>query len=1058
MLKKNQTKKIKQKIIESGIFDKTFYIGKYRDARVCSTTTIEHFMTVGIAENRRPNAMFDPQWYLDFYSDIQNSNMSAVEHFVLYGDKENRFISADEMSTYKIISESGLFHEGYYLEMYPDLITYKKAGYDLLLHFIRKGVKENRKPNAEFDPEWYLKHYLDVYESQLNPLMHYIIHGSQEQRFINMESYECYCEGRNHVSSEEVETQAMHNNQLDEPSCIIDEGKSTELVENTEHHTKLDEQQLFEYYKLVGLGINWSSYFLSNQHPLSSSDPITDYIKSWKKYEPLIPDVFDTAFYLASYPDIKSAGINPLLHYLDHGKAEGRIGLFDEKQYVTKGRLKYNPSKETIVFVSHESSASGAPLLGYNIADKLSNKYNIIHIVLKKSNIHDSFLDNCDLMLSGIQGSPYISSKFFLRTLMKERSIKSVLINSVVGYQVMYAAHELDLPILFLIHEFSEYMRPFGTMIDVVTHSDAVVVPATIIRDSLRKEFIRFANYKQIPSNLHIMPQGKLPYIPETYGDDESPDELYKKLNIDRSEEVKIIVASGWVQIRKGVDLFVATARYIKKLYAGRCKFVWVGDGFDPDNDLAYSIYLQREIEFSGLDEDFVFLEHQKNLDAIFSIADVFCLASRMDPFPNVVIDALSHDLHIACFDHGSGSAEFLRTYKASCTIADFVDTYSMAEGISNYLNRGEKPNGINHKIVDEYLNFDHYVSKLDELIDESVLFKVKSDEIVDFLVSSDEFEPEFFGGRGNTYQICRQYVGNCLKGIHFHNPKSGFSEALWMYQYSSNNQNVVPLYESLLKGNATNCNVIYVPNGSSHEILSFTYAVHLHLYYLDLADFFIGYFKNLPGTFDIFITIIDSEVSEKVADMFSECGARKTHVVVVENIGRDMGPLLFRLKEKLISGGYEVIGHFHSKKSLDLETGGGDKWLSYLMENLIGNADVATSVLSIFNDPKTGIIFPEDSNVVDIGENLPFITDLCEMMNLPHVEQTPLFPVGNMFWARLDAIKELFELDSMKILQKEPLPYDGSYMHAIERIIPHLVSQSGYNVQMTYKRGTYWK
>lgn len=565
-------------------------------------------------------------------------------------------------------------------------------------------------------------------------------------------------------------------------------------------------------------------------------------------------------------------------------------------------------------------------------------------------------------------------------------------------------------------------------------------------------------NHKRTPNNIHIIPQGKLPYIPETYGDDESPDDLYKKLKIDRSDNVKIIVASGWVQIRKGVDLFVATARYIKKMYGGKCKFVWVGEGFNPDDDLAYSIYLEREIEFSGLGDDFIFLEHQKNLDAIFSIADVFCLSSRMDPFPNVVIDALSHDLHIACFDNASGSAEFLEKHNASSTIVDFVDTHAMAEGIVEYMNRGEKPNGRNRQIVKEHLDFDRYVDALDRLIVESVAFKVKSDEMIDYLISSGEFDPEFCGGYGTTYEICREYVENGLKGIHFHNPKSGFSEALWMDQNFSDSQSVVPLYEALKKGEATNLDVVYVPNDSSHETLNFTYAVHLHLYYLDLADYFVGYFKNLPGTFDIFITIINSEASETVSDIFSECGARNIHVVAVENIGRDMGPLLFGLKEKLLTGGYEVIGHFHSKKSLDLETGGGDKWLTFLMENLIGDLDVATSVLSVFNDPKIGLIFPEDSNVVDIGENRQFVTDLCDMLHLEDVYETPLFPVGNMFWARIEAIKSLFELDPAKILQDEPLPYDGSYMHALERITPHLVSQSGYKVKMTYKRGTSWK
>jgi serralysin len=33
---------------------------------------------------------------------------------------------------------------------------------------------------------------------------------------------------------------------------------------------------------------------------------------------------FDTNDYLAAYPDVKAAGIDPLLHYIQPGMAEGR--------------------------------------------------------------------------------------------------------------------------------------------------------------------------------------------------------------------------------------------------------------------------------------------------------------------------------------------------------------------------------------------------------------------------------------------------------------------------------------------------------------------------------------------------------------------------------------------------------------------------------------------------------------------------------------------------------------------------------------------------------------
>ena len=46
---------------------------------------------------------------------------------------------------------------------------------------------------------------------------------------------------------------------------------------------------------------------------------------------------FDGAWYLATYPDVKREGLNPLVHYLEVGSKEGRLPhpLFDRNWYLT---------------------------------------------------------------------------------------------------------------------------------------------------------------------------------------------------------------------------------------------------------------------------------------------------------------------------------------------------------------------------------------------------------------------------------------------------------------------------------------------------------------------------------------------------------------------------------------------------------------------------------------------------------------------------------------------------------------------------------------------------
>lgn len=828
--------------------------------------------------------------------------------------------------------------------------------------------------------------------------------------------------------------------------------------------TKIKIDQLSEadqeiYKKLKSYKLNWSNYFEENDHDFVSDDPILDYVANWKDNNPKLSEIFDTEYYLTLYPDIKAALINPLEHFLSHGKKEGRQGWLDTKR-IKKGNFTYDPNKETIVFVSHESSTTGAPLLGYNIALSLSKNHNIAHIVLAEKNIHSDFVDTCFSIYSNIPPDITTNATIYLKLLLQKTSkIKCVVINSIVGYPVLYAAQSLNIPTVFLIHEFSEYMRPLGMMLNATTFADIVVLPAEIIKRSLLKEFVRFANYRGTPLNLRVCPQGKLPVIPCTFGKNFDTVKLYQKIGVSDPANTKIIVGAGYTQMRKGVDLFLLVARYIKKLYKQPCKFVWIGDGFNPDSDLAYSVYLKNELDHSGLENDFTFLEHQKNLDTIFSISDVFCLPARLDPFPNVIIDALSHDLHVACFENGTGSAEFLKKYEANCTIVDLPDVYAMAEGIAQYFesSRAITLKGYNKALVEKHLNFDVYISNLENYINEAISFRRKADHIVEEIINSKQFDPNIFTQHCTAEKKCQIYVDNALKGIHWRSPKIGFSPLKWLCDNKLDKHfGVVPLYESILEKKLYTHDCIELPNQDTPEEILFVYAIHIHLYYLDLSQHICGYLKNLPGTFDVYITIVDESKQKDVEAEFSQCGARKCIVKPVQNIGRDVAPFLLVLRDILVSNNseYEVIGHFHGKKSASLDNNDvGAKWRDFLLDTLIGNNQHANSVLSLFNQRETGLIFAEEVNNVGICENKEPVGKLCEMLKLPQIEETPLFPVGNMFWAKVDAIKALAELDLDLILQPEPLPYDGTFMHALERITPHLAEQSGYTFKTIHSK-----
>jgi hypothetical protein len=77
--------------------------------------------------------------------------------------------------------------------------------------------------------------------------------------------------------------------------------------------------------------------------------------------------LFDRDWYLARYPDVRSAGVDPVLHYLDWGAAEGRnpSPSFDTEWYASGNpdvrRAGLNPLVHYLRYGQREGRAPVPP-------------------------------------------------------------------------------------------------------------------------------------------------------------------------------------------------------------------------------------------------------------------------------------------------------------------------------------------------------------------------------------------------------------------------------------------------------------------------------------------------------------------------------------------------------------------------------------------------------------------------------------------------------------------------------------------------------------------------
>ncbi|PSJ48032.1 glycosyl transferase family 1 [Zobellella endophytica] len=226
--------------------------------------------------------------------------------------------------------------------------------------------------------------------------------------------------------------------------------------------------------------------------------------------------------------------------------------------------------------------------------------------------------------------------------------------------------------------------------------------------------------------------------------------------------------------------------------------------------------------------------------------------------------------------------------------------------------------------------------------------------------------------------------------------------------------------------------------------------AICLHIFYEDFIDRFADALRRFPMPVDVFITLADGKLARKATSVFQKIGqVRQVQVRAVPNRGRNFGPLLVEYAQEL--RGYDLFCHLHSKKSL-YSGKEQSQWSEYLTEYLLRDPAVINRVLNAFADnEELGVYYPTSfwmmPNWVNHWTvNKPHTGEWLEQFGMSLDSDFINYPVGGMFWARPKALKELLAREyQYEDFPAEPLPNDGSSLHALERLVGLLAEKNGY-------------
>jgi hypothetical protein len=233
------------------------------------------------------------------------------------------------------------------------------------------------------------------------------------------------------------------------------------------------------------------------------------------------------------------------------------------------------------------------------------------------------------------------------------------------------------------------------------------------------------------------------------------------------------------------------------------------------------------------------------------------------------------------------------------------------------------------------------------------------------------------------------------------------------------------------------------------------TLGVHLHAFYLKECEQILGCLARSGTSFDLLITTDCSSKQAAIQQQLARLEAppwqqRRLEVRVVANRGRNVAPLL---RDGLaFLEPCTLALHVHTKRSLHSDIGAA--WFAATINQLIGSATSLQAAQALFAaNPQLGLALPLPAETIrpylNWGRNFEMAALLVQA-GWPDRRLDPraalVFPAGMMFWFRPPAIAPLAALlRQAEPLPVEPLPIDGSSLHALERLTLHACEEAGW-------------
>lgn len=729
---------------------------------------------------------------------------------------------------------------------------------------------------------------------------------------------------------------------------------------------------------------------------------------------------FSMSGYLDMHPDIKNAGMDPLLHYLLYGANEKRRILADLRKSQIRGRCSYSADRPTCMIVVHELSRTGAPIVGLDLAREAARTHNVIVAALRDGPLLDEIRDHaCEVLITT---QPQRDFDFYRGEIFQE--IDFAITNSVEAFPFIPLLVAREIPFLAYVHEYADYTFPAYKSTFTGLFTDLLVFSSEHVRDSWdgRLQDIEF----DMERDCTIVPQRDFAVGGvDAEGFAEARARLSQLIGRDLTD-VRLICGAGHLQWRKGTDIFVMAAQICRR--DPDTVFVWIGDGLNPE-DMGFGAWMSyhlRQIGAGDPDGNLFFLPAGPAYPDVLAASDAMFVSSRLDPLPNVVFDALDAGCRIVQFEGASGFGDSHYRGSEHFISVEYGNPDAAAAAILA-LPRKEPSPGSSGSAARPKL-FARLRGELFRRLEEQRHFVVGKSQIdVPMLFTSRDEDAELrIREREKTMRYRRRLLWRDLNEVE----ETLAASDNWIHR----NLRLAPYGE--------------IP-ASDAKVPDFS--MHIHAFYTDdlLDDLRSHQAYHLARR--IVVTTDTPKKGDEICEIMGLEGL-SPEIVLVKNRGRDILPFMELFYPEGAAGEDEIWCHLHQKKSVST-TDAGDIWRQFLMRILLGSESAVSDAITRLSDPKVGLVAPFEPYFIPWNASRGLLEKFADRLPGPMPKNPLLFPVGNMFWTRRSVVLAMNDMFGPSYpWPNEPIANDGTEFHLIERLWPAMSTHLGLDSVFVHK------